>query len=111
MSEAKKLGAQGGKARAATLSKEELSEIGKRGAIARWGPMPRAICGSEAKPLVIGEIQIPAYVLEDGRRVLAQRGLQMGLGFSRSGGKGGARRIVAFMRSLEAKGINTRDLA
>jgi hypothetical protein len=111
MTIAKKLGAQGGKARAANLSKDELSEIGRRGAVARWGPMPRAICGSEAKPLVIGDIEIPAYVLEDGRRVLAQRGLQMGLGFSRSGGKGGARRVAAFMRSLEAKGIDTKDLA
>jgi hypothetical protein len=30
-------GAKGGKARAAKLSKKRLSEIGKKGAAARWG--------------------------------------------------------------------------
>lgn len=31
------LGAQGGKARAASLSEKELSDIGKAGAASRWG--------------------------------------------------------------------------
>lgn len=33
---AQSLGKKGGKARAANLSKEELSKIGKRGAAKRW---------------------------------------------------------------------------
>jgi hypothetical protein len=33
----KKTGAQGGKKRAAKLTKTQLSEIGKKGALARWG--------------------------------------------------------------------------
>lgn len=33
----KKTGAQGGKKRAAALSKAELTKIGKKGALARWG--------------------------------------------------------------------------
>ena len=36
----------------------------------------RAICGSSGRPLKIGEIEIPCYVLEDGRRVLSGRGMQ-----------------------------------
>jgi hypothetical protein len=42
--------------------------------------------------------------------VLAQRGLQSGIGLSEAGGKGGARRIVALMTGLAEKGLNTKDL-
>lgn len=105
-------GAEGGKARAANLTKAELSEIGKQGALARWGKeVPSAQYGSPDRPLRIGDIEIACYVLADGRRVLTQRGLQHGVGFSRSAGKGGARRIAAFMDRLEAKGIDTKGLA
>jgi hypothetical protein len=71
----------------------------------------QATYGAPDRPLRIGEIEIPCYVLVDGRRVLATRGLQAGLGFSRSGGsRPGARRLAGFLASLEAKGINTNDL-
>jgi P63C domain len=116
--DARKYGAEGGKIRAARLSPEQRSEIARSGAIAKWSKegvvvktTPMALYGSPDKPLRIGNIEIPCYVLSDGRRVLVQRGLQTGIGFSRSGGKGGARRLVAFMESLERKGIDTRDLA
>lgn len=108
----------GGLARATKLSPEERSEIARAGARAKWlkegieiKPTPTALYGSTEKPLRIGEIEIPCYVLDDGRRVLVQRGLQTGIGFSRSGGKGGARRLVAFMESLERKGIDAKGLA
>jgi len=65
---------------------------------------------SNTSPLRIGDIEIPCYVLADGRRVLAQRGLQGGVGLSRSGGKPGARRLTSFLTSLDAKGIDTGDL-
>lgn len=44
-------------------------------------------------------------------RVLVQRGLQIGIGMSTSGGSGGAHRLARFVESLEAKGLATNDLA
>ena len=66
----------GGPARAAKLSKAELSKIGKKAAAARWDH-PKATHAGELK---FGEIAIPCAVLEDGRRVVSQRGFYKGLG-------------------------------
>ena len=71
-------GAEGGKARAAKLTKAQLSEIGKKGAVARWqGTLPAA---HYSGVLRIGEIAIPCAVLEDGTRVLTQAELLEALG-------------------------------
>lgn len=116
--DAKSYGSEGGKIRAERLTPEQRSEIARAGAVAKWEKegvavktTPSALYGSPDKPLRIGDIEIPCYVLSDGRRVFVQRGLQTGIGFSRSGGKGGARRLVAFMDSLERKGIDTKGLS
>jgi hypothetical protein len=101
----------GGIARAKALSKGERSEIARKAALARWGgPIKAATHGSADHPLRIGEIEIPCYVLEDGTRVLSQRGLQTGIGMSTSGGSGGAQRMAQFITSLAKKGIDTKDL-
>jgi P63C domain len=52
-----------------------------------------AIYGAADKPLKIGNVEIPCYVLEDDRRVLVQGGMIEALGISHggSGGKGGDR--------------------
>jgi hypothetical protein len=105
----------GGKARANSLSREDRQKIARNAAIARWEkvgrvPLPVATHGSPDKPLRIGPIEIQAYVLPDGTRVLAQRGLQSGIGLSESGGKGGERRITALMQRLADKGIDVRGL-
>ena len=66
----------------------------------------KVIAGAPDKPLVIGGIEIPCYVLEDETRVLTQRGMQSGIGMGLSGGdtkKDGVHRIAAF---LHGKGIN-----
>src|SRR5438874_2346078 len=97
--ESKKYGAQGGKARAKNLTKEQLSEIGRRGALTRWvneGSLKiiPAIYGASDRPMRIGDVELPCYVLADERRVFSQRGLQAALGLSEGGGKGGARKIA-----------------
>jgi hypothetical protein len=103
--------ALGGIARAKSLSKEERKRIARTAALARWsGPVKAATHGSADHPLRIGEIAIPCYVLEDGTRVLSQRGLQTGIGMSTGGGSGGAQRMAQFIGSLAEKGINTKDL-
>lgn len=47
-------------------------------------PLLKAIKGSEKTPLVLGSIEIPCYVLEDGTAVLSGRGIQNILGFSKN---------------------------
>ena len=44
----------------------------------------KAPYGSEKTPLILGEIKIPCYVLEDGTAVLSGRGIQNILGFSKT---------------------------
>lgn len=43
----------------------------------------KAEYGSEETPLLIGNISIPCYVLEDGSRVFSGKGMQDGLGFNK----------------------------
>lgn len=114
-----KLGAaRGGRARAEKLSPTEKSDIARQAAAARWSRVqvgaahvPLAAYGSADRPLRIGEIAIPAYVLDDGRRMLAQRGMQAGIGMSTSGGSGGAQRLARFVATLEDKGLDSKGLS
>lgn len=91
----------GGSARAKSLSREERQEIARSSALARWSQerqLPRATHGSADHPLKIGDIAIPCYVLENGTRVLSQRGVLGGVGLSQgsSGGAGGDRLVSFF---------------
>ena len=70
----------------------------------------KVIAGAPDRPLVIGEIEIPCYVLENEKRVLAQRALQSGIGMSTSGGTGGAHRLARFIESFKKKGLDLTDL-
>ena len=61
--------------------------------------LPKATHGSSDKPLRIGDIEIPCYVLEDGTRVLSQRGLIAGIGMSSGATRSGdARHVVLFVQ-------------
>ena len=103
----------GGQARATKLTHQRRAEIAREAARARWsktGSMVVAHYGAPERPLRIGDIEIPCYVLSDGTRVLAQRGLQSGIGLSEGGGPGGARKIAALMARLREKGIDIRGL-
>lgn len=110
-----KRASKGGLARAEKVSPERRSDIARIGALTRWAKEGHAVpllakYGALDRPLRIGEIQIPCYVLADGTRVLAQRGLQGGIGLSEGGGKSGARKIVELMERLHGKGIDVRGL-
>ena len=74
--------AKGGIARAKNLTAAERKAIAKRGAAMRWDTanLTRAICSSENTPLIIADISLDAYVLEDGIRVLSQSGFLKALG-------------------------------
>ena len=47
----------------------------------------KAVYGSPDRPLKIAGLEIPAYVLENGTRVLVQRGMIKALGMSYGGGR------------------------
>src|SRR5689334_24208093 len=105
----------GGARRAELLSPGRRAEIAREAAMRRWAdegkPQPiLAKYGAVDRPLKIGAIEIPCYVLADGTRVLAQRGLQGGIGLSEGGGKRGARKIAELMEGLAEKGIDVRGL-
>lgn len=73
--------ARGGQARAAKMSPEARSAIARKASEERWrGDVPKAACGSPDRPLRIGGIELPCYVLEDGTRVLSQAGFLEALG-------------------------------
>lgn len=93
---------KGGLVRAARLTPEQRSEIARAGAAARWAKadptrdvLPKAIYGAEDRPLRIGDMSIPCYVLEDERRVLTAAGMQEALRIARGGS------MVAGMSRLE----------
>jgi hypothetical protein len=90
--------AKGGYARAEALSPEERKRIAREAALARWDEsIPKAEYGSSDRPLKIGNWEIPCYVLNDGRRVLVQRGMMGALGMKQgTAGRGGGDRLAKF---------------
>jgi hypothetical protein len=97
---------KGGVARAQSLTKEQRSAIARKAVAARWekaGKSPAEIAqaeyGSPDSPLRIGDLEIPCYVLADGRRVLHQRGMVSALGMSRgSSSTSGGDRLAKFVQ-------------
>jgi hypothetical protein len=93
---------KGGHARAKALTPEERSSIATAAIEARWRKagklehLIRATHGSPDRPLRIGDVEIPCYVLADGRRVLAQRGMISALGMTPGGSSYGQDRIIKF---------------
>ena len=71
----------------------------------------KAIAGAPDKPLKIGGIEIPCYVLEDETRVLTQTGLYFSMGLS-AGGRivDGQNRMTVFLGNLSAKGMKINEL-
>ena len=70
----------------------------------------KVIAGTPDHPLVIGDIEIPCYVLEDETRVLTQRGLFYGIGAKRGGGIGGAE-MPRIMASKNISPFISKELA
>ncbi len=77
-------GAEGGRKRAKRLTKAELSEIGRKGALARWGDdLPVA---QYPGVLQLGDVSFPCAVLSDQRtRVLTETDFMEGMEMYRSG--------------------------
>lgn len=74
---------KGGKARAAALSRSKRKEIAQRAAQARWHSELRQ--ATHQGVLHIGDLELPCAVLEDGTRVLSERGASKAFGLGRGG--------------------------
>lgn len=96
---------QGGIARAEQLTPTERKRIASEAARVRWAggeQIRRATHGGD-RPLRIGDLEIPCYVLEDGTRVLAMGGMLKSLDMSLGGGGSGAKNRLA--RFVETKSV------
>lgn len=109
--ELSKLGAsKGGIARAEKLTPEERSQIARKAVEARWEKvegkevLPRAMYGSPDRPLKIGNLEIPCYVLDNGKRVLVHRGMLAALDMKiGTAGRGTGDRLNKFLATKSIK--------
>lgn len=70
-----------------------------------------AIAGAPDKPLVIGDVELSCYVLENEERVFSLRTVTKSVGLPVGGGtRQGVPRIVDFLDKLAAEGIKNDDL-
>ena len=98
----------------ASLSPGERKELGQKGAKAKWAreaslPAPmRAICGSEENPLIISDIKISCYVLEDEKRIVTLDGMKTALELSMGGASA---RLAEFMATVEPNSATAVELA
>ena len=71
----------------------------------------QAIYGSPDRPLKIGDLEIPCYVLEDGKRMLHQRGVVSALGMGRGGSsEGRGDRLAKFTSQDRLKEFVSKQL-
>jgi hypothetical protein len=103
---------KGGKLRAERLTREERSEIAREAAKARWdGTLPKAIAGGPDRPIKIAGIEVPCYVLDDGRRVISSLGMLGTLNIARGGAmKRGMSRLELFVSGKLIKPYISNDL-
>ncbi len=114
-------GKAGGLARAQALTPERRREIALRGVAARQAKaadreelakLPKATHGDPAHPLVIGDMEVPCYVLDDKRRVLVQRGVMDALDMKQgTAGRGGGDRIAKFAATKAINPFVSNELA
>lgn len=103
---------KGGKARSENLMPSERRRIAREAAKARWDePAPKAIFGAVDKPIKIADIQVPCYVLDDGRRVITMTGMVDTLNIARGGSmKRGMSRLELFASGKLIKPYISKEL-
>jgi hypothetical protein len=108
----------GGEARRDSMTPEERSEQARRAVEARWEKagklkdrVANATHGSPDRPLRIGDIEIPCYVLDDERRVIVQAGVLKGMGMAQGTGRlGEGDRLTKFATGKSLKPFISNDL-
>lgn len=107
-----------GKERLNKISPEVRKQIAAAGAAARWAKadpdratLPRAIFGADDRPLRIGDMEIPCFVLDDERRVLTVTGMQDAMRMARGGSMvPGLNRFELFATRERIKPFVSKDL-
>ncbi|RZT04577.1 P63C domain-containing protein [Duganella sp. CF402] len=91
----------GGKVRAAKLSKERRSEIAREGALAKHAKAqtPKLPTASHKGVLKLGGSEIACFVLEDGRRVISGRGMTSAIGML---GRGSGVARISGMKAVKS---------
>lgn len=104
--------AKGGVARAQKLSAAERKAISEKALEAKRenALLPRATHGSSDKPLRIGDVEIPCYVLENEARVVSQRGFLAGLGVGKGSTKSGDDQLTVLATFLESNSLINKEL-
>lgn len=100
--------ARGGIARKEKLSPERRSEIARAAAIARHGAPPKMPVATHKGVLRLADVEIPCFVLDDGRRVISGRGLTAAIGMK---GRGQGVGRIAGMKALKANENNKLAVA
>jgi hypothetical protein len=114
--------AKGGRARAEKLSPEEREDIARRAAQARWQVDERnkeAVIAPHNGTIKIADLELPCSVLNDGTRLLHERGVMKALGITRSGyahnqakeDAGGGAQLPLFVAQLNLKPFVDLELA
>jgi len=90
------IASKGGSARAESLAPGERSAIARKASQARWekegklkNATPSATYGDLTRPLRIGDLHIPCFVLDDQRRVITLKGMLAAMGMKKGAGEGG----------------------
>jgi hypothetical protein len=107
-----------GKARVQKMTPEARKAVASAGAKARWAKaqpdraaLPKAEFGDDSRPLKIGDIEIPCYVLEDERRVLTFSGMQDALRMAKGGSEvAGMNRFELFASRKRIKPFVSNEL-
>ena len=94
---------KGGSERAKRLTSETRREIAQRAAKARWEKISdpsRLPTATHQGPLMIGDVAVEAYRLDDGRRMISKLAMGRALKLQSKGGN-------AFLRSMTRPGIRS----
>jgi hypothetical protein len=104
--------AKGGRARAERMSPEQRAENARVAAMGRWDPsLPKAVSGGVETPIKIAGIEVPCYVLDDDRRVIATSGMLDTLQLARGGSMiRGMNRLELFVSRERIKPFISNEL-
>ncbi|WP_247997017.1 P63C domain-containing protein [Brucella tritici] len=103
---------KGGQRRAEILPPSERRRIASEAAKARWSEnLPKAVSGGDDTPIRIADIEVPCFVLDDDRRVIATNGMLDTLSIARGGSmKGGMSRLELFVSGKLIKPFISNEL-
>jgi hypothetical protein len=104
--------AKGGLARATILTEDERKDIARKAASARWDNLAIALRATHTGQLQIGELKLDCAVLQDGSRVISQKGFARAMGASTPTGinRRGAGELPVLLTAANLKPFINKEL-